>query len=137
MNSRRRKAIEGGAEGAPLHSRRAGRRRAIEGGAEGAPLRGSFKRGFRNRNPLVLVAAVALLVPVLLGLEYLFVSGAWSRVPLKYWMRKPSDDYTYVSWTLGKTRRTPPSLPAIYLLGGSTAREAITSGAGALPGDRR
>ena len=136
MNSRRRKAIEGGTEGAPLSSRR---RKAIEGGAEGAPsrgapkrapLRGSFRRGFRNRNPLVLVAAVALLVPVLLGLEYLFVSGAWSKVPLKYWMRKPSDDYTYVSWTLGRTRRTPPRLPAIYLLGGSTAREAITSGAG-------
>lgn len=90
----------------------------------------SFKRGLRERNPLVLVAAAALLVPVLLGLEHFFVSGSWSGVPMKYWMRKASDDYTYVSWTVGKTRRTPPSLPAIYLLGGSTAREAITSGAG-------
>lgn len=90
----------------------------------------SFARGFRERNPLVLVAAAVLLVPVLLGLEHFFVSGAWSRVPMKYWMRKASDDYTYVSWTVGQTRRTPPGLPAIYLLGGSTARESITSGAG-------
>jgi hypothetical protein len=104
-------------------------RRRVEGGAEGAPLRGSFKRGFRNRNPLILVVAIALLVPALLGLEQLFVSGAWSNVPMKYWMRKASDDYTYVSWTVGEARRNPPSLPAIYLLGGSTAREAITSGA--------
>ena len=103
MNSRRRRAIEGGAEGAPLSSRR---RKAIEGGAEGAPLRGSFGRGFRNRNPLVLLVAIALLVPALLGLERFFVSGAWSSVPLKYWMRKASDDYTYVSWTVGETRRT-------------------------------
>ena len=127
LSSRGREAIEGGAGGAPLSSRR---RNAIEGGAGGAPLRGSFKRGFRNRNPLVLVAALAVLVPALLGLEHFFVSGAWSSVPLKYWMRKASDDYTYVSWTVGKARRTPPSRPAIYLLGGSTAREAITSGAG-------
>jgi hypothetical protein len=91
---------------------------------------GSFGRGFRNRNPLVLVVAAALLVPVLLGLEHCFVSGAWSNVPMKYWMRKASDDYTYVSWTVGKTRDTPPGRPAIYLLGGSTARESITSGAG-------
>jgi hypothetical protein len=83
----------------------------------------------RNRNPLVLVVAIALLVPALLGLERFFVSGAWSGVPLKYWMRKASDDYTYVSWTVGEARRRPPGLPAVYLLGGSTAREAITSGA--------
>ena len=87
-----------------------------------------FGAGFRNRNPLVLVVAAVLLVPALLGFEYLFSSGAWSGVPLKFWMRKASDDYTYVSWTVGANKQDPPKTPAVYLLGGSTAREAITSG---------
>jgi hypothetical protein len=91
---------------------------------------GAFGRGFRNRSPLVLVAAVALLVPALLGLQALFATGAWTAVPLKYWMRRASDDYVYVSWSVGWAKRHQGDLPAFYLLGGSTAREAITSGPG-------
>ena len=103
----------------------------VETGAEGTSSGGrrGFRQGFLNRNPLVLVVAALLLVPLLLALEHCFVSGAWSSVPMEYWMRKASDDYTYVSWTVGETRRKPPGLPAVYLLGGSSAREAITSGA--------
>ncbi len=89
---------------------------------------GSFRRGFRNRSPLVLIVAAVLIVPTLLGIEQFFASGAWTVVPMKYWMRKASDDYTYLSWTVGAEKRHPPKLPAVYLLGGSTAREAITSG---------
>ncbi len=88
-----------------------------------------FKAGLRNRNPLVLVAAALVLVLVLVGLESYFSTGAWSGVPMKYWMRKASDDYTFVSWTVGANKQHPPTTPAVYLLGGSTAREAITSGA--------
>ena len=87
-----------------------------------------FKAGLRQRNPLVLVAAAVLLALALMGLESYFTTGAWSGVPLKYWMRKASDDYTYVSWTVGANKQHPPQTPAIYLLGGSTARESITSG---------
>lgn len=87
-----------------------------------------FKAGFRNRNPLVLVVAAALLVPALLGFEYFFTSGAWSTVPLKYWLRNPTDSFTYVSWTVGSTKRHPPGVPGVYLTGGSSAREAIVSG---------
>jgi hypothetical protein len=90
-------------------------------------LASSFVRGYRNRNPLVLVAALALLVPFLLGLELLFTSGAWSDIPLDYWLRTPSDDYVYVSWTVGRNKEDPPDEPSIYLLGGSTMRESITS----------
>ena len=43
---------------------------------------GAFKRGFRNRNPLVLIVAGLLLVPALLGFQWLFTSGAWTTVPL-------------------------------------------------------
>ena len=89
----------------------------------------SFRRGLRNRNPLVLVAALALLVPALLGIQSYFASGRWTAVPLEYWLRTASDDYTYVSWVVGSVKREPPKEPSIYLLGGSTAREAVVSGA--------
>jgi len=88
---------------------------------------GSFARGFRHKNPIVLIAAAALLLPALLALESFFTSGEWSDVALKYWLRKSSDDYVYVSWTVGRTKQEPPDRPAFYLLGGSTARESITS----------
>ena len=87
-----------------------------------------FGAGFRNRNPLVLLVAAALLVPALLGFEYLFTSGAWSAVPLEYCLRSSVDSFTYVSWTVGHNKRRPPDTPAVYLTGGSAAREAIVSG---------
>jgi hypothetical protein len=89
-----------------------------------------FRAGFRNRNPLVLVVAGLLLLPALLGFQYYFTSGAWSDVPLKYWLRNPTDSFTYVSWTVGHTKLRPPPAPALYLTGGSSAREALVSGAG-------
>jgi hypothetical protein len=87
-----------------------------------------FGAGFRSRNPLVLLVAAALLVPALLGFEYVFTSGAWSVVPLKYCLRNAGDSFTYVSWTVGDNKRRPPDVPALYLTGGSAAREAIVSG---------
>lgn len=107
-----------------------------EGGAKRAagPAKGrgrlasSFVRGYRNNNPLVLLAALALLVPCLLGLELLFTSGAWSSVSLDHWLRKSSDDYVYVSWAVANAKQDPPDEPTLYLLGGSSARESITSG---------
>jgi hypothetical protein len=88
----------------------------------------AFRRGFSDRSPFVLLAAALVLVFVLMGLEGFFSTGAWTAVPMKYWMRKATDDYTFVSWTVGANKRHPPKTPAIYLLGGSAAREAITSG---------
>ena len=87
-----------------------------------------FGAGFRSRNPLVLLVAAALLVPALLGFEYLFSSGAWSVVPLRYCLRNAGDSFTYVSWTVGANKLSPPQTPAVYLTGGSAAREAIVSG---------
>ena len=89
-----------------------------------------FKAGFRNRHPLVLVVAGLLLVPALLGFQYYFTGGAWSDVPLKYWLRNPTDSFTYVSWTVGHTKLQAPTTPALYLTGGSSAREALVSGTG-------
>jgi len=87
-----------------------------------------FGAGFRSRSPLVLLVAAALLIPALLGFEYLFTSGAWTGVPLKYCLRNAGDSFTYVSWTVGYNKRRPPRVPAVYLTGGSAAREAIVSG---------
>ena len=88
----------------------------------------SFGRGFRNLNPLVLVAAVGLTLLALLGFEQLFVTGAWTAVPLKYCLENKLDSFTYVSWTVGANKQHPPTVPAIYITGGSASREAIVSG---------
>jgi hypothetical protein len=91
---------------------------------------GAFKRGFRTRNPLVLIVAGLLLVPALLGFQWLFTSGAWTAVPLDRALRNPEDSFTYISWMVGKARQQPPGTPGLYLVGGSSARESIVSGAG-------
>jgi hypothetical protein len=89
---------------------------------------GAFRRGFRSRSPLVLLAAALLLVPALLGFQWLFTSGAWTAVPLDRALRNPEDSFTYVSWMVGRARREPPGTPGLYLLGGSSARESIVGG---------
>jgi hypothetical protein len=88
----------------------------------------SFRRGLRNRNPLVLVVALALLVPALLGIQSWFTSGAWSAVPVQRWVRNSTDDYMVVSWMVGRLKQHPPDEPLAVLLGGSSGREAIVSG---------
>ena len=89
---------------------------------------GAFGRGFRNRNPLVLLVAAVLLVPALLGFQWLFTSGVWTVVPLDVALRNPEDSFTYISWMVGRARQDPPRTPGLYLLGGSSARESIVSG---------
>jgi hypothetical protein len=91
--------------------------------------RASFVRGLAADSPIVVAVAVLLLVPALLGVQAYFASGAWTAVPLEHWLRKPSDDWVYVSWTVGRNRQQPPSAPSVYLLGGSGARECIVSDA--------
>ncbi len=88
----------------------------------------SFRRGFRNRNPLMLVVAALLLVPALLGFQWLFTSGAWTAVPLDRALRNPEDSFTYISWMVGKAKQHEPSAASLYLLGGSSARESIVGG---------
>ena len=96
--------------------------------AEDHALMDSFKRGFRNRNPLVLIVAALCLVPALLGFQWVFTSGAWTAVPLDRALRNPEDSFTYISWMVGKARQDQPATPALYLLGGSSARESIVGG---------
>jgi len=86
-----------------------------------------FRVGLRVRSPLVLVVA-ALLLPALLLLRAFFTSGAWSNIPFHYWVREPHDDPAVVSWSVGRAKQRPPGVPAVYLVGGSSAREGIVSG---------
>jgi lysophospholipase L1-like esterase len=88
----------------------------------------SFRRGLRDRTPLALVAALALLVPALLGFQWLFTSGVWTAMPLERVLRSDKDSFTFISWTVAKVRRQPPGTPGVYLLGGSSARDSIVSG---------
>lgn len=87
-----------------------------------------FRAGFRHRSLLVLVAALLLLPLGLLGFEKLFTSGAWTAVPLKYWISDTFDSFTYVSWGAGALKLRPPAKPLVVLVGGSSARESIWSG---------
>lgn len=90
----------------------------------------SFAAGFRNANPLVLVTAVGLLVLFLLGVQSVVTSGAYTRaISEDELLRRTSDDWGRVSWQVGRLKQSPPRLPAVYLLGGSTTRELITSDA--------
>ncbi len=88
----------------------------------------SFRRGLRNRNPLVLVVALALLVPALLGIQSWFTSGDWTAIAAQRWERNSTDDYMYVSWMTSHLKKHPPSKPLAVLLGGSSGREALVSG---------
>lgn len=88
----------------------------------------SFQRGFRNTSPLVLVVALVLLVPALLGIEWFFTSGAWSTVSMDHWIRNQNDDYMAVSWRTSRLKYDPPDLPLVALLDGSSGRECIVSG---------
>ncbi len=95
---------------------------------EGSGASDSFRRGFRNRHPLVLLVAAALLVPALLAVQWLFTSGVWTALPLDTVLRNPKDSFTYISWTVGKAMQDTPTTPTVYLTGGSSARESIVSG---------
>jgi len=106
-----------------------GRFPELEESASRGGRRAGFLRGLASTSPLAMLLALLLVVPALLGIEALFTSGAWSSVPLEYWLRKSSDDYVYVSWTVARNRRDPPGVPGIYVLGGSAARESIVGGA--------
>ena len=89
----------------------------------------SFRRGLRNRNPLVLVVALALLVPALLGIQKPGSPAAAGRPSAaERWERNSTDDYMYVSWMTSHLKKNPPSKPLAVLLGGSSGREALVSG---------
>ncbi len=87
----------------------------------------SFRRGFRERNPLVLVAAAALTALTLLGVEFLIDAGAIVGVPESRFVRHRHDDNGHVTYVLAQLRRSPPTAPTVYLTGGSATMECFLS----------
>lgn len=86
-----------------------------------------FLRGLRGRTPLVLVVAVALVFPALLGIQAAFSSGAYTVVPERVLLRTARDDFLHNSYTVGRLKRHPPDRLPIYVIGGSAARESLVS----------
>jgi hypothetical protein len=83
------------------------------------------RRGLRQRNPLVLVAAAALVVVALLAVQEATLHGAFTVVPQGRLLRIANDDYMHISYRLAELKKHPPAVPAIYLFGGSGAMESI------------
>ncbi|HJW74356.1 MAG TPA: hypothetical protein VJ787_01625, partial [Thermoleophilia bacterium] len=90
------------------------------------PRRESFRRGLVCLHPLVLLASVILLVPALGGLQHVFTGGLYTSLPLSALLRVPRDDYLKASYDTTVLKVHPPRRPAVYILGGSAAREAFT-----------
>lgn len=88
----------------------------------------AFRAGVLRRGLVPPSVALVVLFVVLGTLNYVFVSGLWTVVPVEYCLRDGEDSATYVSWTVGRNKRLPPGVPSVYLIGGSSAREALGSG---------
>ena len=91
------------------------------------PGRAAFRRGLVCLHPLVLVMALALLVPTLGGLQYIVTGGLYTSLPLSALLRVWRDDYVKASYDTTVLKLHPPRRPAVYILGGSAAREAFTT----------
>lgn len=104
-------------------------RRASEGAARSAApnRRASFRRGFRDLSPLVLVAAVALAALALLGLELLIDAGVVAKLPEGHFVRHRHDDNGHVTYVLAGLNDSPPTVPTVYLTGGSATMECFLS----------
>jgi len=88
----------------------------------------AFRAGLFHRGFAAPLAAAVILMVGLWALNYAFTSGLWTVVPVEFCLRDHDDTATYVSWTVGRNKRLPPRVPAVYLIGGSSAREALVSG---------
>jgi hypothetical protein len=93
----------------------------------GGARRCSFRRGFFQRNPLVLVVAAAFSFLALLGLQSVMVHGAITVLPQGRLLRIANDDYVHLSYRLANLKKHPPAGPTVYLFGGSGAMESFVS----------
>jgi len=99
----------------------------VGAGSRAALRAASFRRGFRERSPLVLVAALLLAGLALLGFEALVRSGVFVAVSEGRFLRITHDDYVHVTYRVAELRQDPPVGPTVYLFGGSAAMECFVS----------
>ena len=89
--------------------------------------RRAFTRGLRSRSILIVLAAALLAVAALAGLQWFVAGGAFTVIPERLMLRIPNDDRVNVSYRVAGLKRTPPTIPVVYLFGGSGAEEMIRS----------
>ena len=89
--------------------------------------RGPFARGFRQRNPLVLVAGALVAAFCLLLLQAAVTSGDFTAASQGRYDRIANDDYVHVTYELGKLRKDPPKGTTVYLFGGSGTIESFVT----------
>jgi hypothetical protein len=89
----------------------------MAGPTDSAAARAAPRRGRRRPARTAAPVAAALLAAFVL----LALSGPAAA------LYRPGDDWRHVESTLAALNRRPPRVPVVYLLGGSSARECITS----------
>ena len=87
----------------------------------------AFGRGFRQRNPLVLVAAALVTLVALFVLQGILFDGGLTAVDEGRLLRIPHDDYLHVSVKVQQLKEHPPATRTVYLFGGSGTMECIVS----------
>ena len=85
----------------------------------------SLGRGFRQRNPLVLVAAALLAVGALLVFQSALVNGCLTLISEGRLLRISNDDYLHVAYRVAELKKEPPQKLTVYLFGGSGTMECF------------
>ena len=86
---------------------------------------GSFRRGLRQRSPLVLAVAGAACLLLVLGVQHFFFGGGMLAVAESRLLRIEHDDYLHIAYRVNQIRKDPPEGQTVYLFGGSGAMEAL------------
>ena len=87
----------------------------------------SLGRGFRQRNPLVLVAAALLGLGALLVFQSALVHGGLTLISEGRLLRITHDDYLHVAYRVAELNKEPPRLQrTVYLFGGSGTMECFS-----------
>jgi len=76
----------------------------------------------------VLLAAAALCLLGVLGVQYFFFGGGITTLAEGRLLRITHDDYIHVVYTVNQLKQDPPREQAVYVFGGSGAMEAIAGG---------
>jgi len=87
--------------------------------------RSSLSRGFRQRNPLVLLVAALLTVGALLVFQGALTDGGITMIPEGRLLRITHDDYLHVSYRVAQLKRESSPELTIYLFGGSGTMECF------------
>ncbi len=92
-----------------------------------ADARRAFGRGFRQRSPLVLLAAALFAAVAIFAVQGLLFDGGLTTVDEGRLLRISHDDYVHVSVRVQQLRKDPPPTRTIYLFGGSGTMESFIS----------